>query len=190
MTVTEGINIKFNLLRFVIPTERFKSFILTFLYNPTLPTSQSAASTEFAEPLPSVPSSVLQNSAAAQTIFDNPSLFKIITPINVNCFEALLVTHPNQPLVSSVCQSLREGVWPFACPDDSAPTTFDFSGHPTCDAGLSFLREQWDIELDCEQYSPSFGSELLPGMYSTPIGVVPKPHSNKFCLVKLMDLPL
>ena len=34
MTVTEGINIKFNLLRFVIPTERFKSFILTFLYNP------------------------------------------------------------------------------------------------------------------------------------------------------------
>ena len=35
MTVTEGINIKFNLLGFVIPTERFKSFILTFLYNPT-----------------------------------------------------------------------------------------------------------------------------------------------------------
>ena len=35
MTVTEGINIKFNLLRFVIPTERFKSIILTFLYNPT-----------------------------------------------------------------------------------------------------------------------------------------------------------
>ena len=37
MTVTEGINIKFNLLGFVIPTERFKSIILTFLYNPTVP---------------------------------------------------------------------------------------------------------------------------------------------------------
>ena len=35
LTVTEGINIKFNLLRFVIPTERFKSITLTFLYNPT-----------------------------------------------------------------------------------------------------------------------------------------------------------
>ena len=35
MTVTEGINIKFNFLRLVIPTERFKSIILTFLYNPT-----------------------------------------------------------------------------------------------------------------------------------------------------------
>ena len=35
MTVTEGINIKFNLLGFVIPTERFKSIILTFLYKPT-----------------------------------------------------------------------------------------------------------------------------------------------------------
>ena len=36
LTVTEGINIKFNLLRFVIPTERFKSIILTFLYNSTI----------------------------------------------------------------------------------------------------------------------------------------------------------
>ena len=36
LTVTEGINIKFNLLGFVIPTEEFKSIILTFLYNPTL----------------------------------------------------------------------------------------------------------------------------------------------------------
>ena len=36
LTVTEGINIKFNLLGFVIPTERFKSIILTFLYNPSI----------------------------------------------------------------------------------------------------------------------------------------------------------
>ena len=36
LTVTEGINIKFNLLGYVIPTERFKSIILTFLYKPTL----------------------------------------------------------------------------------------------------------------------------------------------------------
>ena len=35
MTVTKGINIKFNLLGFVIPTERFKSIILIFLYNST-----------------------------------------------------------------------------------------------------------------------------------------------------------
>ena len=35
LTVTKGINIKFNLLGFVIPTEEFKSIILTFLYNPT-----------------------------------------------------------------------------------------------------------------------------------------------------------
>ena len=35
LTVTEGKNIKFTLLRFVIPTERFNSIILTFLYNST-----------------------------------------------------------------------------------------------------------------------------------------------------------
>ena len=101
---------------------------------------------------------MLQNSAAAQTISDNPSLFKIITPINIDCFQALLVTHPNQPLVSSVCRSLREGVWPFSCPNNSAPTTFDFSECPACEASLSFLREHHDIELDCKQYSPSFVS--------------------------------
>ena len=76
----------------------------------SVPSSPPAALTEFAEPLPLVPSLVLQNSTVTQTISDNPSLFKIITLININCFEALLVTHPNQPLVSSVCRSLRFGL--------------------------------------------------------------------------------
>jgi len=34
-----------------------------------------------------------------------------------------------------------------------------------------------------EHFSVSFGLDLLPGMYSMPIGVVPKPHSTDFHLV-------
>ena len=33
------------------------------------------------------------------------------------------------------------------------------------------------------RFSKSFGKELLPGMYSMPIHVVPKPHSSDFRLV-------
>jgi hypothetical protein len=43
-----------------------------------------------------------------------------------------------------------------------------------------FLREQRDTEIACDRYSPAFGPDLLPGMYSTPVGVVPKPHSGRF----------
>jgi hypothetical protein len=143
----------------------------------------SAASTEVADPFPSVPESVLRDHAAAQTIANHPALFKIITPIDVDRFQFLLSSHPNRPLVESVCRSLREGVWPFAVVDESAPITFDFSEQDVSPAGLDFLREQRDVEISCGRYSPAFGTDLLPGMYSTPVGVVPKPHSDKFRLI-------
>ena len=40
-----------------------------------------------------------------------------------------------------------------------------------------------DIEVALVRFSPAFGPDLLPGMTSIPIGVVPKPHSDKLCLV-------
>ena len=39
------------------------------------------------------------------------------------------------------------------------------------------------IEIAAGRYSESFGMELLPGMYSTPIHAVPKPQSVKLRLV-------
>jgi hypothetical protein len=74
-------------------------------------------------------------------------------------------------------------VWPYAALDESAPVTFDFSEQEVSPAGLTFLREQRDLEIACNRYSPTFGPDLLQGMYSTPGGVVPKPHSDKFRLV-------
>jgi hypothetical protein len=126
---------------------------------------------------------VLRDPIATHTIASSPLLFRIVMRINVDHFEFLLTTHPNRPLVSSVCKSLHEGVWPFASVDESAPATFDYSDHDIPPAGLAFLHEQRYIEVACGQYLPAFGPDMLPGMYSTPVRVVPKPHSDRFRLI-------
>ena len=65
--------------------------------------------TELAEPPPSSPVSKFDNVKALDTIHSHPDLFTITTPINVDHFESLLSSHPNQPFVQSVCRGLREG---------------------------------------------------------------------------------
>jgi hypothetical protein len=119
------------------------------------------------------------------TIQQNPSLFRIVTPIKVDRLEELLATHPNQPFVKSVCVSLREGFWPWAhTQKESYPVTWDFSDRPPkTEREAGFLRDQRDVEVAAGRYSEGFGSELLPGMYSTPVHTVPKPQSEKLRLV-------
>ena len=73
-----------------------------------------ADSTEIEKPLPMVPPSEFNNVEAVKTIGDNPDLFKIITPVNVDRFEKLLKLHPNCPFVKSVCKGLCKGFWPWA----------------------------------------------------------------------------
>lgn len=80
----------------------------------TLPMICLADWTECAKPLPDMPATEQENQIVLKTIADRPDLFKIITPINVDRFEELLRTHPNQPFVNSVCQGLRESFWPWA----------------------------------------------------------------------------
>jgi hypothetical protein len=46
--------------------------------------------TEIASPLPSVPLAEFANNQAIKTIDENPELFVIDTPINIDKFEALL----------------------------------------------------------------------------------------------------
>ena len=102
----------------------------------------SADATEYADPFPSVPDSVLRDSQALHTIATHPHLFAIVTPINVDRFELLLSSHPNRPLIRSVCKGLRDGVWPFALPDENSPCTFDFSSRALQEDASLFVREQ------------------------------------------------
>jgi hypothetical protein len=136
-------------------------------------------------PLPSIPINELNNPITSETIHHNPSLFRIITPININRFQSLLSTHPNQLFVKSVCKGLREGFWPWADTlIEGYPTTHDESQLGVRGADeTNFLRNQVQIEQDKGRFSLSFGNDLLPGMYSMPIHVVPKPGSSDLRMV-------
>ncbi|PIL32090.1 hypothetical protein GSI_06795 [Ganoderma sinense ZZ0214-1] len=136
-------------------------------------------------PLPDVPSSILLDPVINQTLTRRPDLFKIITPINIEIFESLLHDHPNPAFVRSVVKGLREGFWPFADGRPlEYPETWDETRPPLLDErAQQFLRDQRDEEIALDRYSHSFGPDLLPGMYSMPIHVVPKPHSDKLRLI-------
>ena len=147
--------------------------------------SPTAASTLCESPLPRPSPEEFSNVDAMNTIRDNPHLFKIVTPVDVAQLERLLESHPNKPFVQSVCVSFREGFWPWAnTQKEEYPTTWDYSNRPPkTKREAGFLRDQRDLEISEGRYSESFGTDLLPGMYSTPIHAVPKPRSEKLRLV-------
>ena len=64
------------------------------------------------------------------------------------------------------------------------PATHDES-RPTAKGvkEVSFLRAQIQTEQDKGRFSPPFGPDLLPGMYSMPIHAVPKPGSSDLRMV-------
>jgi len=132
----------------------------------SLPTSTSEW-TETALPLPRPPPEELYDPTAMATIAKNPDLFKVVSPIKADIFEHLLIDHPNQPFVHSVCDGLRFGFWPWAStlrPD--YPKELDLSQSVQLDpARLEFLTQQLVHEQQKERYSASFGTHLLPGMY-------------------------
>ncbi|KAF8573201.1 hypothetical protein K439DRAFT_1284036, partial [Ramaria rubella] len=110
------------------------------------------------------------------TINVHPDLFCVVTPINVNTYQALLSSHPNQPLIKSVCRGLCKGFWPYTSINPDHPVTND-------SMSACFIRSQRDIKITEGRFSASFGTNLPPGMYSPPIHMVPKPHSDKLCLI-------
>ena len=147
--------------------------------------SPTACCTLIDDPLPRPPAEEYDNHAAISTIQEYPHLFQIVSPIKVDRFEELLSTHPNQAFVQSVCTSFREGFWPWAkTQGEEYPVTWDYSNRPPkTEREADFLRNQRDIELAENRYSEGFGTDLLPGMYSTPVHAVPKPRSQKLRLV-------
>ena len=131
-------------------------------------------------PLPRPPEQELEKYITTKTIIDNPSLFKIISPIHVDAFEHSLTTCPNQLFVQSVCAGLRHGFWPWAdTMIEGYPTTHDASNKSHRDHHESlFLQSQIEIEAQKHRFSPTFGTDLLLGMYSMPIYGVPKTLRN------------
>ncbi len=138
---------------------------------------------ETLRPLPRPPLSEFMNETAMKTIRENPHLFKVITPINVDRFESLLRDHPNRALVDSVCAGLREGFWPFAESDLTFPETVEMDNSVMTESEERYIRDYIAEEVAEERYSPAFGPTLLPGMYSMPVYTIPKANSSKLRLI-------
>ena len=66
----------------------------------------AALATEFAKPLPSPPKALLENPEIQSTLRYLDKYIKVETPFNIDCFESLLIDHPNQPFVKSVMKVL------------------------------------------------------------------------------------
>lgn len=149
------------------------------------PCSRTVRWIEFSDPLLSPSSSKFENTEALATIY-HPHLFAVSTPINVDRFERLLLSHPNQPFVRSVLHELREGFWPFANTHYREwPLTWDNSGQPPCagTAESKFIESQIKDGQGKGQFLAEFGPHLLLGMYSMPIHPVPKPGSDNIRLI-------
>jgi len=67
--------------------------------------------------------------------------------------------------------------------NETAPITWDNSSHLLEELNLEFALKQHDEEIAVGHFSPAFCPDLLPGMYSMLIGVVPKPHSTGLHLI-------
>ncbi|EJD51054.1 hypothetical protein AURDEDRAFT_24355, partial [Auricularia subglabra TFB-10046 SS5] len=136
-------------------------------------------------PLPRPPPSEYRNADALNTIASRPDLFQIVTPINATRLQALLRDHPNRPFVELVIAGLTDGFWPLADTfREDQPSTCDFSDPKPWPADkLAFFEETRDDEMRDGRWSDDFGPNLLPGMTSSPVFAVPKPHSDKFRLV-------
>ncbi|KAJ6603641.1 hypothetical protein B0H10DRAFT_1822465, partial [Mycena sp. CBHHK59/15] len=152
--------------------------------------SHTAWCTEINNPLPRPPTYEFQNEVAMKTINSNPHLFQVSTEIRTDRLREMLESHPNPAFVDSVIAALEEGAWPFANTKhaDGFPLTYDNSRIlPKTEREREFLEHQSREEEQLQRHSPAFGSELLPGMYSTPVLAVPKPRSDKLRLCSHMS---
>lgn len=160
---------------------RFRGFLWA---DDEAPVTPLAMLSETLRPLPYPPDSELDNPVSRKTVRENPHLFKIVTPINVDVFESLLDSHPNRPLVDSVCYGLRNGFWPFAEPELGVfPETLEMSNGLLNHEATHYILDYIAEEVAEERYSESFGAHLLPGMYAMPVYAIPKPQSNKLRLI-------
>ncbi|KAJ3573910.1 hypothetical protein NP233_g2117 [Leucocoprinus birnbaumii] len=79
----------------------------------------------FAEPFPDPPDLPFDH-LVNKTINEKRSLFRIVTPVNVSLLRELLIDHPNDKFVDSVCEGFERGFCPWAeAHPENFPTTND-----------------------------------------------------------------
>lgn len=99
---------------------------------------------------------------------------KVETPFNVDRLELLLSSHPNQPFVSSVMRSLREGFWPFYDAEWEEESKQRIENYVSEPDDFVALRAHRDQEVTAGRWSEALPQDfvLLPGMKVSPMFVV------------------
>ena len=100
-----------------------------------------------------------------------------ITPINVDLLEQNFSNHPDRPFVTKLCTNLREG----AKIGYEGPRSTRFSKNlPTALALSGKIQESLDKEVGLGRTAGPFTEPPLKNFQVSPIGLVPKKHSNKY----------
>jgi hypothetical protein len=98
---------------------------------------------------------------------------KVETPFNIDRFENLLATHPNQPFVKSVMKGLREGFWPFNEGEWDLEMKEFRQNYSVEDHDLAAIRAFRDKEVNLGRWSgPLQNLTLQPGMKVSPMFVI------------------
>ena len=135
--------------------------------------SPAAIATEYAEPLPAPPESLLNDPKIQSTLSHLNRYIKVDTPFNVDRFENLLATHPNQPFVKSVMRGLREGFWPFDEGEWDLESKDFRQNYSIEDQDLNAIRAFRDKEVGLDHWSgPLPDLEFKPGMKVSPMFVI------------------
>jgi len=140
---------------------------------------------EMTPPVSEPPQNGLVNIERWNMISSRPHLFCVTMPINIHGFCEMLASHPNQPLVKSVCKGLCEGFWPWAVTDglDALSIVDNAVLQKLRDPShLCFMEEQRDEEIRLGHFSEAF-MMLSNGMTTILLWVVLKPHLDKSHLV-------
>ena len=108
------------------------------------------------------------------------------TPINVNSLEMVLVDHPDRLFVSRLCNSLKYG----------ADIGYKGARVPRFSRNLPTALAQPDVvtanlmkEVALGRVAGPFPTPPFPNFQVSPIGLVPKKHSNKFRTIFHLSFP-
>ena len=110
----------------------------------------------------------------------------IVTPVNVLNLQHALGNHPNREFVDKLCLELREG----ARIGYSGPRHFRFSKNlPTASLNPEVVTSNLTEEVNKGRTIGPFHSPPFKNFQVSPIGLVPKKHSDKFRTIFHLSFP-
>ena len=117
---------------------------------------------------------------------NNATIPPLPTPINVDILEHVLLDHPNRAFVEKLCSNLRYG----ADIGYTGPRVPRFSKNlPTALTQPEIVTRNLAAEIALGRVAGPFSKPPFPNFQVSPIGLVPKKHSDKFRTIFHLSFP-